>query len=249
MSLVGNFTSNYDHSVDTQGPGILSHRRRNSEVEQTYNPFHHHHTANDDDAEAISEGKLGSSSSSDDEGAERIRDLARQLTRDSARSYGGVNPFNAEPDSALDPSSENFRPRAWTKAMFQLQSSNDRFLGRTAGVAFRNLSAHGFGAATDYQKSVGNVFFEAVGIARKWMGVGQRRIDILRNFDGLIKPGEMLVVLGPPGSGCSTFLKTIAGETHGFNVDKDSYINYQGISFEQMHRHFRGEAICRCSPS
>ena len=133
--------------------------------------------------------------------------------------------------------------------MFQLQSSNDRFLGRTAGVAFRNLSAHGFGAATDYQKSVGNVFFEAVGIARKWMGVGQRRIDILRNFDGLIKPGEMLVVLGPPGSGCSTFLKTIAGETHGFNVDKDSYINYQGISFEQMHRHFRGEAICRCSPS
>ncbi|KAK5441492.1 Multidrug resistance protein [Exophiala xenobiotica] len=243
MSLVGNFTSNYDHSVDTQGPGFLSHHRRSSEVEQTYIPYHNHRTANHDDAAAIPEDKLGSSGSSDDEGAERIRDLAQQLTRDSARSYGGVNPFNAEPDSALDPSSENFRPRAWTKAMFQLQSSDDRFLARTAGIAFRNLSAHGFGAATDYQKSVGNVLLEAVGIVRKLMGVGQRRINILRNFDGLIKPGEMLVVLGPPGSGCSTFLKTIAGETHGFNIDKDSYINYQGISFEQMHKNFRGEAI------
>jgi ABC-type multidrug transport system ATPase subunit len=127
--------------------------------------------------------------------------------------------------------------------MFQLQSSDDRFLARTAGIAFRNLSAHGFGAATDYQKSVGNVMLEGVGLVRRLMGVGQQRIDILRNFDGLLKPGEMLVVLGPPGSGCSTFLKTIAGETHGFNVDKDSYINYQGIGFEQMHKHFRGEAI------
>jgi ABC-type multidrug transport system ATPase subunit len=32
------------------------------------------------------------------------------------------------------------------------------------------------------------------------VGKGQkRRIDILRNFDGLVKSGEMLVVLGRPG--------------------------------------------------
>lgn len=53
----------------------------------------------------------------------------------------------------------------------------------------------------------------------------------------------MLVVLGPPGSGCSTFLKTIAGETHGFFVDESSYLNYQGISPELMRKNFRGEAI------
>jgi hypothetical protein len=29
-------------------------------------------------------------------------------------------------------------------------------------------------------------------------------------------------------SGCSTLLKTIAGETHGLFVDEESYINYQG---------------------
>lgn len=40
--------------------------------------------------------------------------------------------------------------------------------------------------------------------------------------------GEMLVVLGRPGSGCSTLLKTISGETDGFFVDPTSEINYQG---------------------
>lgn len=44
-------------------------------------------------------------------------------------------------------------------------------------------------------------------------------------------------------SGCSTLLKTIAGETNGFFIDKDSNINYQGITPEQMHKDFRGEAI------
>lgn len=39
---------------------------------------------------------------------------------------------------------------------------------------------------------------------------------------------EMLLVLGRPGSGCSTLLKTIAGETHGLNISENSHINYQG---------------------
>ena len=44
-------------------------------------------------------------------------------------------------------------------------------------------------------------------------------------------------------SGCSTLLKTIAGETYGFKVDPDSYLNYQGVSAADMNTMFRGEAI------
>ena len=58
---------------------------------------------------------------------------------------------------------------------------------------------------------------------------GQRKINILKGLDGLVESGEMLVVLGPPGSGCSTLLKTIAGETHGIYVNGKSYLNYQGM--------------------
>ena len=44
-------------------------------------------------------------------------------------------------------------------------------------------------------------------------------------------------------SGCSTFLKTVSGETSGFFLDKKSDINYQGIHPKQMHADFRGECI------
>jgi ABC-type multidrug transport system ATPase subunit len=72
------------------------------------------------------------------------------------------------------------------------------------------------------------VWLEALGAARKLAGQKERRIDILRDFDGLVRKGEMLVVLGPPGSGCTTFLKTIAGDYNGIFMDDNSYFNYQG---------------------
>jgi ABC-type multidrug transport system ATPase subunit len=72
---------------------------------------------------------------------------------------------------------------------------------------------------------------------------GQTRVDILRQLDCLIRPGEMCVVLGPPGSGCSTFLKTISGETNGLSVHEGSYFNYHGISAKEMHSAHRGDAI------
>ena len=72
---------------------------------------------------------------------------------------------------------------------------------------------------------------------------GHTQIDILHNFDGLVHSGEILCVLGPPGSGCTTLLKTLAGETNGIHVNEGSYFNYQGISAKQMHTAHRGDAI------
>jgi ABC-type multidrug transport system ATPase subunit len=43
---------------------------------------------------------------------------------------------------------------------------------------------------------------------------GQRYI--LKDFSGLLRPGEMMLVLGRPGSGCSTFLKTLSGLTGAY---------------------------------
>ena len=173
-----------------------------------------------------------------------ITDLARKLTRQSTIGASDVpdSPFNAEPESELDPNSKSFKPRQWAKAMIKLNRTEDTTPMRTSGIAFRDLSAHGYGAATDYQKNIGNIPLELFGMVKKLFGLDKpRRIDILRNFEGIVRSGEMLVVLGPPGSGCSTFLKTITGETEGFTVD--GYLNYQGVPPERMHKQFRGEAI------
>jgi ATP-binding cassette subfamily G (WHITE) protein 2 (PDR) len=61
----------------------------------------------------------------------------------------------------------------------------------------------------------------------------ESRIEILKGIEAVVEPGEMLLVLGRPGSGCSTLLKTLAGQTHGFNVDSGSKFNYQGDTTSQ----------------
>ena len=142
-----------------------------------------------------------------------------------------VNPFEPPANSILDPNSDNFDPKAWTKAVLALRAKDpSKFAVRTAGVAFRDLDAYGYGAPTGYQQTVGNVWLKVVNLFRKHMATGKRKIQILSGLDGIVEAGEMLVVLGPPGSGCTTFLKAISGETHGFNIDERSYLNYQGIS-------------------
>jgi ABC-type branched-subunit amino acid transport system ATPase component len=176
--------------------------------------------------------------------ASEVNTLARRFSAISGWSDVPSNPLEAGKGSELDPHSPNFKARTWVKSMLKFTREDGRLPLRTGGVAFRNLSAHGFGAATDYQKDVGNIWLESVSIVKKILGLEKpRRIDILRDFEGVVESGEMLVVLGPPGSGCSTFLKTLTGEVHGYEVDKGSHLNYQGISPDLMHTAFRGEAV------
>lgn len=161
-----------------------------------------------------------------------VQQLARKLSRSSSfHSEGGeVNPFNAPEGSRLNPHSKGFSAKAWTKRVMEFHRADpEAGPTRTAGIAYKNLNVYGFGTPTDYQKSVGNIWLGLVGLAKKLVGQGgQTRIDILRNFEGVVYNGELLVVLGPPGSGCTTLLKTISGEMSGLNVEDNAYINYQG---------------------
>jgi len=148
----------------------------------------------------------------------------------SRRSGGGPkgNPFVAEVDSVLNPKSTNFSAKEWAKAIVELISPSGTSL-RSAGVCFQNLNVHGFRAATDYYEDVANVWISfAASLFQGLIGNSRPRVDILNQIDGLVRQGEMLVVLGPPGSGCSTFLKSIAGETSGIYIKEGSYFNYQG---------------------
>jgi len=54
--------------------------------------------------------------------------------------------------------------------------------------------------------------------------------------------GELCVVLGRPGSGCSTLLKALTGELHDLETD-DSVIHYNGILQKKMIKEFKGETV------
>lgn len=266
-------TNSHDHSVDTTAPSASADapapRRRPSKAAMASDtdaidekpsaealaPSNHTTTtlAADDEKNPKAVSGLGSSSdgaesSEDDDETEQARRAS--IVHDLARAYSnasgihGANPFaSTDPDSPLNPNGPKFSARVWAKTLHELiHNSGHAF--RTSGIAFQNLNVFGFGAGTDFQKDCANILLDVVEFSRQLIGASRKnKIDILRRFDGLVNAGEMLIVLGPPGSGCSTLLKTISGEMNGIYVENDSYFNYQGVSAKEMHTHHRGEAI------
>jgi len=65
---------------------------------------------------------------------------------------------------------------------------------------------------------------------------------LLHDFSGSVKDGEMLLVLGRPGSGCSTFLKTIASQTEGYE-SVEGEISYGGLTAKEVKKKYRGEVV------
>ena len=63
---------------------------------------------------------------------------------------------------------------------------------------------------------------------------------LIHNFSGVVRDGEMMLVLGRPGSGCSTFLKAIANNRESF-AEVTGDISYGGISASKQKTQFRGE--------
>lgn len=143
-----------------------------------------------------------------DDPDEQIHQLARSMSQlsknvdTSALSKEGINTFlDSTSDPELDPNSDRFNSHKWVRNMLQMTRQDpDRYPRRTAGVSFRNLNVYGYGTATDYQMNFANVWFKA---ARSlWGKISPQkrvRIDILRDFEGIVHSGEMLVVLGRPG--------------------------------------------------
>lgn len=75
-----------------------------------------------------------------------------------------------------------------------------------SGFVFKDLRVTGTGSSLQYQQTVSSVMTAPLRIGELFKK-GKERV-ILKNFEGVVKAGELVVVLGRPGSGCSTFLKT-----------------------------------------
>ncbi|OJI99476.1 hypothetical protein ASPVEDRAFT_60490 [Aspergillus versicolor CBS 583.65] len=159
---------------------------------------------------------------------DQIHDLARRPT-----------------DDALDPHNAAFDAKKWVRAFYNNQT--EALGGRppnSAGLAFKNFNVFGQMAVAEHQRTVEDFLYGPFEIVRGFFGSAKKqRIDILQDLEGVMESGEMLCVLGPPGSGCSTLLKTIAGDTYGFQVADGSTLNYQGIGKEEIATAYKGEAI------
>jgi ATP-binding cassette subfamily G (WHITE) protein 2 (SNQ2) len=71
-------------------------------------------------------------------------------------------------------------------------------------------------------------------------GSQSQKRDLIHGFTGVVRDGEMLLVLGRPGSGCSTFLKAISNKRAGFAAVTGD-VSYGGISDREQIKNYRGE--------
>ncbi|CAK5280362.1 unnamed protein product, partial [Mycena citricolor] len=65
---------------------------------------------------------------------------------------------------------------------------------------------------------------------------------ILRRNSGMLKSGEMCLVLGCPGAGCTTFMKAITNDRDTFG-EVLGQVLYEGIDAETMREHYKGEVV------
>ncbi|KAI0035475.1 ABC-2 type transporter-domain-containing protein [Vararia minispora EC-137] len=113
---------------------------------------------------------------------------------------------------------------------------------RELGVAFKDLRVQGIGSTSSHQETLGSLLNPLYFPERVRNAVNPPVRDILAGFEGVVRPGEMLLVLGSPGSGCTTLLKTLANQRHEFHhIEGDVY--YDSFSPQEIEKHYRGDAI------
>ncbi|ODQ51641.1 ABC transporter [Saitoella complicata NRRL Y-17804] len=112
------------------------------------------------------------------------------------------------------------------------------------GVIFKDLTVKGEGIGASTVSTFGDAMKAPFMIPKKIVGhTPQTPVrTLLDRFTGSVRDGEMLLVLGRPGSGCTTFLKTIANLREAYaGVEGDT--TYGGVDAETMKKRYRGEVV------
>ncbi|KIJ51214.1 hypothetical protein M422DRAFT_158653 [Sphaerobolus stellatus SS14] len=159
-----------------------------------------------------------------------ILESNQEIKPESSRPNSSVNDTLVEGDFQFD----KFLQERYDKAM------DEGINFRQTGVTFKNLRVTGLGATHKHQETIFSALnpLNIIHFAQKLRHPPVK--DILSGFNGSIRPGEMLLVLGKPGSGCTSFLKVLANQREGFH-SIGGEISYDGINPQYMFKHYRGD--------
>ncbi|KDN70652.1 putative ABC-2 type transporter [Colletotrichum sublineola] len=169
-------------------------------------------------------------------------DIFRALSRRRTNATNQYDPEQGEEQQEV----ERLMSRIFGRAR-QEQSEEEKT--RHSGVVFRNLTVKGIGLGASLQPTVGDVFLALPRKIKMLFTHGPKTAfakppvrELISHFDGCVRPGELLLVLGRPGSGCSTFLKAFCNQRAGFEAIEGE-VTYGGAPAEEMSKKFRGEII------
>ncbi len=172
--------------------------------------------------------------------------LSKRRTNNSGRK-GSVAGDDPAEDHAERAEIERLMSRMFGR---DRQANSEEEQTRHVGLSFKNLTVTGMGLGAALQPTVGDIIMGVPRLIRNLIKGGPKRIaagkppvrTLLNDFNGCVRPGEMLLVLGRPGAGCSTFLKVLGNQRFGY-VDVAGEVTYGGTSAAEMAKNYRGEVL------
>lgn len=178
-----------------------------------------------------------------------FQELQREFTGVSRASRRNSKPANnADPEKNVSDNSTD------AESLFDLETAlrGDLDSQNAAGIKDKHVGAYwdgltvkGFGGRANYVSTFPDAFvdfFDYITPVMNLLGLGKKPVEatLLHEFQGVCKPGEMVLVLGKPGSGCTTFLKSITNQRYGYTA-VDGEVLYGPKTAKEFDQ-FRGEA-------
>ena len=264
-SFVGNALPGANTSAPTEGKG---HTSRNSKTTQADATTDSASTRAPSEEEVSSEGEdvvgtfapINTTTSSIGQSRPKAQgnmsgkkaedELFRVLSKKRTNASGQEGSVMTE-DEVAEVQQERAEIEKLMSRMFgrDRQAHSEEEKTRHVGLIFKNLTVKGMGLGAALQPTVGDPFLALPRLLKSLFGgrikktTGKPPIrTIINDFSGCVRPGEMLLVLGRPGSGCSTFLKVLANQRFGY-VDVAGDVTYGGTDAKTMGKHYRGEVL------
>lgn len=183
--------------------------------------------------------------------ANRLPRLSKSRSRRSrSRSMARQQTGNSEADEKVE---EKDADEFQLDEFMREGHFEKRTEGRSAkkvGVVYKNLTVRGVGAGATFVKTVPDAILGTFGpdlyhLVTKFFpflkfGHGGNARNLINDFTGVVRDGEMMLVLGRPGSGCTTFLKAIANNREEY-LEVTGDVSYGGIDAVKQKKQYRGE--------
>ena len=173
-----------------------------------------------------------------------IADAERQFTE--LERY--LSSRDKDADVEKQDENEVFDLREWLSGVQKEGEKIDQ-KRKSLGVSWNDVSVVGTASMDLNVPTIPSMaLFEVIGPVMGILGLFGIKLmkpktrNLLQGFTGSAKPGEMVLVLGRPGSGCSTFLKTITNKRNGF-IDTLGDVHYGGIPADEMAKRYMGEVV------
>jgi ATP-binding cassette subfamily G (WHITE) protein 2 (PDR) len=114
-----------------------------------------------------------------------------------------------------------------------------------SNLAFRNLSCSASSSTHGQSTFVSGALALPRALARRLGRPASSAATglVLDRVDGIVLPGEMLLVLGASSAASSSLLKVLGGAPHGTRLGQDSIVRYSGIPYREMHGSFQGACV------